>query len=533
MRIRWTLAARGRAGAGRRRRRVRSRVVGAAAGRPHAAPDPYGGASRIAGSEAIAAWNDYRVVGSGRATDTTDYAVWAAAGPWAARSARRRRLDRDLGRDPLPVAGDQRERLGGRWPGPTRGRCASPCERRAARSAPRSRIPSTMVVGQLGVGVDDAGTATVAWSEFVLGAESPVRATTVAPGGAPAPVQTIGEATLASAIVLAVDGSGDAVAGWGTLGSTAQAALRPAGGAFAAPTTFGDPSAAVYVSGAAIAPDGRATLALLRHVAQPLGGGVGLAQGTPGAGWGAPQWLDPSANVRQLTLATDAGGARAAVWDTQPQYYPDRPGVARVALAAPAQPFAVVAEEVEQPPPPPSTDNTQAANDAALTGGGETLVAWSGSAKGVSIHPLSATAGREPIELLVDDACATGGAKIAAGPGAQAAALFLAPRGVWIVYRAAGTAARPRRPRICSLDWTTPTASALRPRVPAGRVRPPRPHLQADRATDGRAAPRLDGRAPAARPAPDRLRPGPPARPRRRAAAVRRALSSHRARGRP
>ena len=244
----------------------------------------------------------------------------------------------------------------------------------------------------------------------------------------------------------------------------------PAGGAFAAPTTFGDPSAAVYVSGAAIAPDGRATLALLRHVGQPLGGGVGLAQGTPGAGWGAPQWLDPSANVRQLTLATDAGGARAAVWGTQPQYYPDRPGVARVVLAAPAQPFAVVAEEVEQPPPPPSTDNTQAANDAALTGGGETLVAWSGSAKGVSIHPLSAAAGREPIELLVDDACATGGAKIAAGSGAQAAALFLAPRGVWIVYRAAGTPARPRRPRICSLDWTTPNASALRPRVPAGRV---------------------------------------------------------------
>jgi hypothetical protein len=158
------------------------------------------------------------------------------------------------------------------------------------------------------------------------------------------------------------------------------------------------------------------------------------------------------------------------VWNTQPQYYPDRPGVVRVALAAPGQPFAVVAEEVEQQTALSAFDNTQTANDAALTGGGETLTVWSGGAKGVSIHPLAATGGREPIELLVADACATGGAKIAAGAGAQAAALFLSPHGVWIAYRDAGTPAGPRPPRICSLAWTTPTSSAFRPRVPAGRV---------------------------------------------------------------
>jgi hypothetical protein len=226
----------------------------------------------------------------------------------------------------------------------------------------------------------------------------------------------------------------------------------------------------VYVSGTAIAPDGRATLALLRQAAQPLGGGVGLVQGTPGGGWGAAQWLDAGADVRNVTLAADPGGARAAVWDTQRQYYPDRPGVARVALAAPGQPFSVVAEEAEQPPPRPSIDNTETANDAALTGGGETLTVWSGSAKGVSIHPLSAAGGREPIESLVDDACATGGAEIAGGPGEQAAALFLGPRGVWIAYRAAGTPARPRRPRICSLGWASTNSFRDRPLARAGRV---------------------------------------------------------------
>jgi hypothetical protein len=429
-------------------------------------------AVRIAGREVAAAWKDYRVVGRGRATSTTDFTVWAAAGPLGGPLGPAQALDRGLGRDPLPALATSASgwaALAWTHEGQVRIALRAPA---GAFGAPIA-IPSTMVVGQLGVGIDDAGTATVAWSEFVFGADGPVRATTVPAGSAPAPVQTIGEAATASAVALAVDGRGDAAAGRGALGSTAQAALRPVGGAFAPPTTFGDPSAAVYVSGAAIAPDGRATLALLRHVSQPLGGGVGLAQGAPGAGWDAPQWLDPSAEVRNVTLAAEAGGARAAVWDTQPQYNPDRPGVVRVALAAPGQPFAVVAEEVERPTARSvrsAFDTTETANDAALTGGGETLTVWSGSAKGVSIHPLSAAGSRERIESLVDDACATGGAEIAAGPGAQAAALFLQPRGVWIAYRGAATPARPRRPRICSFAWVDATSAALRPRVRAGRV---------------------------------------------------------------
>ena len=143
------------------------------------------------------------------------------------------------------------------------------------------------------------------------GGTGPVRATTVAPGGPPAPAQTIGAGTSGGAVALAVNGRGDALAAWGTFRSEAQAALRPAGGAFAVPTTIADPTAGVYVAGTAIDRDARATIALLRHGSTPVPfGGIGLAQGTPVAGWDAPQWLDASANVRHVTLAAAARPGR-------------------------------------------------------------------------------------------------------------------------------------------------------------------------------------------------------------------------------
>ena len=424
----------------------------------------------IAGSEAIAAWDDYRVVGSGRATDTTDYSVWAAAGAVGGAPGPAQRLDRDVPTDPQPVIAtsasgytalawtrDKQARVAVRPPG-------------GAFGAPVA-IPSSDVVGQVAVGIDDAGAATVLWNEFADGGTGPVRAASVASGGAPAPAQTIGAGTSVGRIFLAVDGRGDALATWGTSMSTAQGALRPAGGAFAAPTTFADPTAGVSVAGTAIDRDAHATIALARRGYAPLPfGGVGLVQGTPATGWDAPQWLDPSANVRQLTLAANSAGALAALWDTQPDYDPDRPGVARIALAGPGQPFGVVAQEVEPLLRPRSYATTDTANDAVLTGGGETLALWSGGAAGVTIHPLSAAGERERAEPLPADACNTGGAVIAAGAGAQAAALFIQRRGLWIAFRAAGTAARPRPPRICSLIWASANSADARPRARAGRV---------------------------------------------------------------
>ena len=428
-------------------------------------------AVRIAGQEAVAAWEDYRVVGHGRATDTTDFGVWAAAGAVGARPGTAQRLDRGVASDPQPaLAGsasgyaalawtrDHQVRVAVRGPGGVFG-------------APIP-IPSADVVGAVAVGIDDAGTATVLWNEFVDGGTGPVRATTVAPGGAPAAPQTIGSGTSGGAVALAVDGPGGAVAAWGTFTSAVQAALRPAAGAFGAPTTFGDPPNGVYRAGVAIDPDTGATLALLRSGYTPLpGGGIGLVQGTPGAGWGAPQWLDAGTDVRQLTLAADGRGTRSALWSTQPAYDPDRPAVARVALAGPGQPFALLAEDVEARPGPLSgvaaPDN---ATDAVLTGDGETLVLWSSADTRVTVHPFDAAGRRGPIEPLVDDGCSTGGAELAAGAGAQAAALFAQGRGVWIGYRAAGPPARPRAPRICALAWASHRSVLDRPVAQAGRV---------------------------------------------------------------
>ena len=119
----------------------------------------------IAGSEAIAAWDDYRVVGSGRATDTTDYSVWAAAGAVGGAPGPAQRLDRDVPTDPQPVIAtsasgytalawtrDKQARVALRPPG-------------GAFGAPVA-IPSSDVVGQVAVGIDDAGAATVLWNEF-------------------------------------------------------------------------------------------------------------------------------------------------------------------------------------------------------------------------------------------------------------------------------------------------------------------------------------------------------------------------------
>ena len=426
---------------------------------------------RIAGQEAVTAWQDYRVVGQGRSTDTTDFGVWAAAGAVGARPGPAQRLDRGVASDPQPALAasasgyaalawtrDYQVRIAVRGPG-------------GAFGAPIA-IPSADVVSPVAVGIDDAGTATVLWSELVDGGPGPVRATTVAPGGAPAPPQTLGSGSSGGAVALAVDARGGAVAAWGTFPSAVQAALRPATGAFGAPTTFGDPPNGAYHAGVAIDPDTGATLALLRHSYAPLtGGGVGLVHGTPDAGWGAPQWLDAGADVRQLTLAADSRGTRAAVWDTQPAYYPDRPGVARVALAGPGLPFALAGEEVEARPGPLSgAAAPDVATDAVLTGDGETLVLWSSADTGVTVHPFGATGRHGPTEPLVDDACSTGGAELAAGAGAQAAALFAQRRGVWIAYRAAGPPARPRPPRICALAWASHQSVFDRPVARAGRV---------------------------------------------------------------
>ena len=238
--------------------------------------------------------------------------------------------------------------------------------------------------------------------------------------------------------------------------------VRGAGGAapqrrrLGTPTTFGDQPNGVYVQGVTIDPDAGATLALRRQGYMPLpGGGVGLVQGAPATGWGTPQWLDAGTDVRVVRLAA-GGGARAVAWDTQPAHYPERPGAARVALAAPGQPFQIATSVAEEPSWPLTPLVTaDAFSELAVTGGGEALALWTGPNTGVTVHPVTAAGSAEPTEPLLADACRSYGAVIGAGAGAQAVAVFAQRGGLWIAYRAAGAPARPRRPRICDLTWAS------------------------------------------------------------------------------
>jgi hypothetical protein len=288
-----------------------------------------------------AAWKDYRVVGRGRGTSATDFAVWAAAGPLGGALGPARALDRGLERDPLPALATSASgwaalawtheghvRLALRAPG-------------GAFGAPVA-IPSTMAVGQVGVGIDDAGTATVAWSDFVFGADSPVLATTVAAGGAPAPVQTLGDGTLTSAVALAVGARGRRRGGLG------RARLDGAGGA--API--------------------RRRLRDADHVRRSAGHGPRERRRHRFRRARHPRAAAPRGAAPRRGRRARAGDAGRRLERT---------------LAASGQPFAVVAEEVEQPiarSVRSAFDTTETANDAALTGGGETLTVWSGSSRG-------------------------------------------------------------------------------------------------------------------------------------------------------
>jgi hypothetical protein len=97
-----------------------------------------------------------------------------------------------------------------------------------------------------------------------------------------------------------------------------------------------------------------------------------------------------------------------------------------------------------------------AVSELAVTGGGEALALWTGANTGVTVHPVTAAGSAEPTEPLLADACLSYGAVIDAGAGAQAVAVLAQRGGLWIAYRAAGTPARPRRPRICDLVWASP-----------------------------------------------------------------------------
>jgi hypothetical protein len=200
----------------------------------------------IAGDEAVVAWEDYDVSGTGKATSVTNFAVWASAAPVGRGFGAPRLLGR-AGDDPEPsLASSATGWSAVAWDaeGDVEVAVRAP---HGAFSQPIT-VAGAQAVGGAKVGIDDAGTATVVWSELgtSLPFTSPIRSVTVSLGGAVSAPLTLGaDAAAGGPLFVAVGGRGDAVVAWsgyaGGAHSRTHAALRPPGGDFGAVATFADP----------------------------------------------------------------------------------------------------------------------------------------------------------------------------------------------------------------------------------------------------------------------------------------------------
>jgi hypothetical protein len=375
----------------------------------------------IAAGDAVVAWEDFDIVGTGRNTTTERFGLWVASAAIGQPFGASQLLERtDLGPGAAVAASPS-------------GWCAVTWQSgRAIRLALRPpggtfeapvTVAEALVPAPVRVGVDDSGRATVLWSEFgtVPSLTGPVRTATVTPGGAVATQDLGGEVLPGSWLALAVGAAGHAVAAWsgfpgppGMGRSDARVALRPAGGQFGPATTFADPAADLFLAGASIDGAGRATVAVhrTRYPPQPLPddpGAVEILQGSVDGGWGTPQGLDAGLQVTNVRLVSNPRGDRAATWDIEPLNHPET-NASRVAPAPAGQPFGPV---LLTPTPPtadaiPGASSGDVPTSAALDGAGETLVLWDGPSGGLQIHPVAPTAHAGPTEPVLANACAGG-----------------------------------------------------------------------------------------------------------------------------
>jgi hypothetical protein len=463
-------------------------AAAAAAGRwsrPLAVADPARPAevvdAMLCGSDAVVAWEDFDIVGTGRSTTTERFALWVTSAAIGRPFGASHLLERTDHSPDAAVAASpagwcavawhtgRAIRLALRPPGGTFG-------------APVT-VAETVLTVPVRVGIDDSGSATVLWSELGTAPSlaGPVRTATVTPARAVA-LHDLGEVLPGTSLALAVGAAGQAVAAWsafpgppGPGRDDARVALRAAGGQFGPVTTFADPAASLFVAGASIDEAGRATVAVQRPRYAPEPGdpgGVEILQGTVDGGWGPPQGLDADVQARNVRLASNPRGDRAAIWDVQP-LNPGEIDASRVAPAPAGQPFGPLLLT----PMPVTTDaipgtfavDVQAG--AALDGAGETLVLWDGPSRGMQIHPVSPMAQAGPAEPVLADACAGGGGHIAVAASSTVAAVAYHGRsdGLWIVYRDAGAPAPEVAPRICELRWWPALPGAHR--APAGPIR--------------------------------------------------------------
>ena len=157
------------------------------------------------------------------------------------------------------------------------------------------------------VGIDSAGTATVAWSGIATG----LRVVRIPAGGTPEPVQTF-EPTSASDTSLSVAPDGAAVLAWIDSSDDPHAAYRPAGATtFGSDTTLDATNKARNSTVTTITGAGRAIVAW-QNITDTS---IDFALRTPASGFtGVAKVYDSATSVFQPRLASDAAGNAYAIW---------------------------------------------------------------------------------------------------------------------------------------------------------------------------------------------------------------------------
>lgn len=170
--------------------------------------------------------------------------------------------------------------------------------------------------GEPEIAVDPSGDAVAVWT-LSEGSDVIVQAASRPAGGswgAPTDLSAAGEE--AGEPEIAVDPSGDAVAVWTReegFYSTVETVGRPAGGTWGAPVELSAPGVADFGPQVALDAAGTTVAVWERHDAR--GELVEAAVRPPGGGWGAPVELSsPAENTERPEVAVDPAGDAVAVW---------------------------------------------------------------------------------------------------------------------------------------------------------------------------------------------------------------------------
>lgn len=167
------------------------------------------------------------------------------------------------------------------------------------------------------VGVDQAGTATIAWGEGIGSPDLAIDVATVPQHGAPSTLKVSGTDQPQTDITpgFAMDARGDAVVMWAT-NHQIRASFRPAGGAFGAPQTVWSQTSDFSLTGISAAMDPHGDV-LATWSVDSAAHSVFVAGHPAGGNWTAPIGVPSDASDPVPSVAIDGAGDGIVAWSPQ------------------------------------------------------------------------------------------------------------------------------------------------------------------------------------------------------------------------